>query len=169
MKLTSPVLLLVLLAVAGCGGGSDDSFTKDYNEAVKPLSELQTGGGTSAAQFDKLADRTGETRDNLADLDTPSDAQDEMDKLLAGLDSVTQDLTGVADGDPLQGPREATGRRQAAGEVERGGPAGGDGAEAGGGGLARRGLDPRDRVLRGARSPDGTRSLRATRSTERPI
>jgi uncharacterized lipoprotein YehR (DUF1307 family) len=97
MKLTSPVLLLVLLAVAGCGGGSDNSFTKDYNEAVKPLSSLQTGGGTNAAQFDKLADRTGETRDNLADLDTPSDAQDEMDKLLAGLDSVTQDLTGVAD------------------------------------------------------------------------
>jgi uncharacterized phage infection (PIP) family protein YhgE len=97
MKLTSPVLLLVLLAVAGCGGGSDDSFTEDYNKAVQPLSQLKTGQGTNAAQFDKLADRTGETRDNLADLDPPSDAQDEMDKLLAGLDSVTQDLSGVAD------------------------------------------------------------------------
>ena len=49
------------------------------------------------AQFDKLADRTAETRDNLADLDPPSDAQDEMDKLLAGLDGVTEDLSGVAD------------------------------------------------------------------------
>ena len=97
MKLTSPVLLLVLLAVAGCGGGSDESFTEDYNKAVQPLSQLKTGMGTSSAQFDKLADRTGETRDNLADLDPPSDAQDEMDKLLGGLDSVTQDLTGVAD------------------------------------------------------------------------
>jgi uncharacterized phage infection (PIP) family protein YhgE len=97
MKLTSPVLLLVLLAVAGCGGGSDDSFTEDYNKAVQPLSQLKTDMGTSSAQFDTLADRTGETRDNLADLDPPSDAQDEMDKLLAGLDSVTQDLTGVAD------------------------------------------------------------------------
>jgi uncharacterized phage infection (PIP) family protein YhgE len=97
MKLTSPVLVLVLLAVAGCGGGSDDSFTEDYNEAVQPLSQLKSGMGTSSAQFDKLAERTGETRDNLADLDPPSDAQDEMDKLLAGLDSVTKDLTGVAD------------------------------------------------------------------------
>jgi prophage DNA circulation protein len=97
MKLTSPVVLLVLLAVAGCGGGSDDSFTEDYNDAVKPLSELKTDMGTNAAQFDKLAERTGETRDNLADLDPPEDAQDEMDKLLAGLDRVTEDLSGVAD------------------------------------------------------------------------
>ena len=97
MKLTSPVMLLVLLAVAGCGGGSSDSFTEDYNKAVKPLSELQTNMGTDAPQFDKLAVRTGETRDNLADLDPPDDAQDEMDKLLAGLDSVTEDLDAVAD------------------------------------------------------------------------
>jgi prophage DNA circulation protein len=97
MKLTSPVVLFVLLAVAGCGGGSDDSFTEDYNDAVKPLSELKTDMGTNAAQFDKLAERTGETRDNLADLDPPEDAQDEMDKLLAGLDRVTEDLSGVAD------------------------------------------------------------------------
>jgi len=97
MKLTSPVMLLVLLAVAGCGGGSSDSFTEDYNKAVKPLSELQSNMGTDAAQFDKLADRTGETRDNLADLDPPDDAQEEMDKLLAGLDRVTEDLSAVAE------------------------------------------------------------------------
>jgi hypothetical protein len=97
MKLTSPVVLVVLLAAAGCGGGSDDSFTEDYNQAVKPLSGLQTNMGTDAAQFDKLADRTGQTRDNLADLDPPDDAKDEMDKLLSGLDHVTQDLSDVAD------------------------------------------------------------------------
>jgi uncharacterized phage infection (PIP) family protein YhgE len=97
MKLTSPVMLLVLLAVAGCGGDSGNSFTEDYNKAVSPLSELKSNMGTNAAQFDKLAERTGETRDNLADLDPPEDAQDEMDKLLTGLDRVTEDLSGVAD------------------------------------------------------------------------
>src|SRR5215210_3053283 len=97
MKLTSPVALLVLLAVAGCGGASDNSFTEDYNKAVRPLSQLRSDLGTSAAQFDKLADRTDQTRENLADLDPPDDAQDEMDKLLSGLDRVTRDLNGVAD------------------------------------------------------------------------
>jgi hypothetical protein len=90
-------MVLVLLAVTGCGSASSDSFTEDYNKAVRPLSELKTDMGTNAAQFDKLAERTGETRDNLADLDPPDDAQDEMDRLLAGLDRVTDDLSGVAD------------------------------------------------------------------------
>ena len=105
MKQTSPVALLVLLVVAGCGG-SNDSFTDDYNEAVKPLSELKTSVGSSAGEFDRLADRTKKTRENLADLDPPDDAQDEMDKLLSGLDGVTRDLSAVADGirskDPAQ-------------------------------------------------------------------
>ena len=96
MKLTSPVALLVLLAVAGCGGGND-SFTEDYNKAVKPLAELTTNTGTGAGDFDRLANRAKQSRDNLADLDPPDDAQDEMDKLLAGLDGVTRDLGAVAD------------------------------------------------------------------------
>ena len=123
MKLTSPVLLLVLLAVAGCGGGSSDSFTEDYNEAVKPLSELQTNGGTNAPQFDKLADRTGETRDNLADLDPPEDAQDEMDKLLSGLDRVTEDLSAVADAvrskDPVKQQNAAKALVESSAEVQQ--------------------------------------------------
>ena len=105
MKLTSPVALLVLLVVAGCGGGND-SFTDDYNEAVKPLSELKTNVGSSAGEFETLADRTRKTRENLADLDPPDDAQDEMDKLLSGLDGVTRDLSAVADGIRSQDPAE---------------------------------------------------------------
>jgi hypothetical protein len=95
MKLTSPVALLVLLVAAGCGGGND-SFTDDYNKAVEPLAELQTGVGSSAREFDRLADGTRQTRQNLADLDPPDEAQDEMDKLLAGLEGVTRDLSAVA-------------------------------------------------------------------------
>jgi hypothetical protein len=96
MKLSSPVLLLVLLVLAGCGG-DDSSFTKDYNDAVKPLSELGANVGSSAGEFDRLAAKTKQTHDNLADLDPPEDAQDEMDKLLAGLEGVTRDLSAVAD------------------------------------------------------------------------
>ena len=105
MKLTSPVALLVLLVAAGCGGGND-SFTEDYNKAVEPLAELQTGVGSSAGEFDRLADRTRQTRRNLADLDPPGDAQDEMDKLLAGLDGVTRDLSAVADAVRAKDPAE---------------------------------------------------------------
>jgi hypothetical protein len=105
MKLTSPVALLVLLVVAGCGGGND-SFTEDYNKAVEPLAELQTGVGSSAAEFDRLADKTRQTHQNLADLDPPDDARDEMDKLLAGLDGVTEDLSAVADAVRAKDPEQ---------------------------------------------------------------
>jgi hypothetical protein len=105
MKLTSPVALLVLLVVAGCGGGND-SFTEDYNKAVEPLAELNTQVGSSAREFARLADRTRQTRQNLADLDPPDDAQDEMDKLLAGLAGVTHDLSAVADSVRSKDPTE---------------------------------------------------------------
>jgi hypothetical protein len=103
MKLTSPVALLVLLAVAGCGGGND-SFTEDYNRAVKPLSELKgdLGGGAGesnaaiAKEFDRLAGRTRATRENLAGLEPPDEAREEMAELLAGLADVTEDLSAVA-------------------------------------------------------------------------
>jgi hypothetical protein len=96
MKLTSAVVLLVLLAPAACGG-SDSSFAEDYNQAVKPLSELGEGMGTNAREFDRLARRTEQTRANLSKLDPPDDAKDEFDMLLAELDHVTGDLSAVAD------------------------------------------------------------------------
>jgi hypothetical protein len=95
MKLTSSAVVVVLLAVAGCGG-SDGSFTQDYNQAVKPLRELGAGMGTQPRAFARLAERTEQTRANLSKLDAPDGAQDEFDALLGRLDQVTMDLRGVA-------------------------------------------------------------------------
>ena len=122
MKLTSAVALLVLLVVAGCGGGND-SFTEDYNDAVKPLSELGANVGSSAGEFDRLAAKTKKTRDNLADLDPPDDAQDEMDKLLSGLEGVTRDLSAVAaavrEKDPAEQAEAAKQLVKSSSEVQR--------------------------------------------------
>jgi flagellar basal body rod protein FlgB len=95
MKLTSSAVVLVLLAAAGCGG-SDNSFTDEYNEAVRPLSRLEQGMGSQPREFDRLARRTEATRQNLAKLDPPDDAQDEFDAFMALLDRVTADLKAVA-------------------------------------------------------------------------
>jgi len=95
MKLTSSAVLLVLLALLGCGG-EDSSFPEDYNKAVRPLSELKQGLGTKPAAFERLAGGTSRTRKNLAKLDPPENAQDEFDALLGQLDDVTRDLRSVA-------------------------------------------------------------------------
>ena len=95
MQLRSAATLLVLLAVAGCGG-DESTFTQDYNRAVRPLSRLGDHIGTKPSSFDALARRTHETRNNLSKLDPPSGAQDEMKVLLRRLDDVTGDLRGVA-------------------------------------------------------------------------
>ena len=95
MKLTSSAVILVLLLTAGCGG-SDKSFTDDYNEAVRPLSRVEQGMGTQPREFDRLARRTEATRRNLEELDPPDGAQDEFDAFLAQLDRVTADLKAVA-------------------------------------------------------------------------
>ena len=95
MRLRSAAALLVLLAAAGCGG-DDSTFTQDYNRAVRPLSRLEEHIGTKPSSFDTLARRTHATRANLAKLDPPEGAEDEMRALLARLDAVTADLRGVA-------------------------------------------------------------------------
>jgi hypothetical protein len=95
MRLSSPAGWLVLLLAVGCGGAGP-SFTEDYNEAVTPIAELGDGLGTRPENYDRLADRTRQTRRNLARLEAPEGAGDELDALLAGLDDVTSSLLGVA-------------------------------------------------------------------------
>jgi hypothetical protein len=95
MKLSSAAVVLVLLAAVGCGGGKG-SFTSDYNQAVRPLSRLGQHLGTRPSSFDKLATRTAETRANLARLDPPDGAKDELATMLSRLDEVVTDLRAVA-------------------------------------------------------------------------
>ena len=64
-----------------------------------------------ATQFDKLADKAQQARDNLAELDPPEDAKESFDKLLSSLQDGTDDLRAVASAAKEGDPQEA---RQAA-------------------------------------------------------
>ena len=122
MRLPSAAAVLVLLAVAGCGS-DDSSFTQDYNRAVRPLSSLGEHIGTKPSSFDALARRTHATRANLAKLDPPEGAQDEMKALLVKLDAVTGDLRDVAKAargkDPVVQRKAAQALVRSSNEVER--------------------------------------------------
>jgi methyl-accepting chemotaxis protein len=120
-------IVAALALVAGglaCGGDdADDEFKQQYNEAVRPLSELgddvvaSLGGAQGqsdreiAKQFDELSDRFARTRQNLTRLDPPGDAEDEFDELLGSLKETVGDLRAVAtaarEGDPAEA-QEAT-------------------------------------------------------------
>jgi hypothetical protein len=95
MKVTSSAAMVVLLLAAGCGG-SGNSFTDDYNEAVSPIRSLEAGMGTQPREFERLARGTQVARRKLDRLDPPDGAQDEFDAFLAQLDRVTADLKAVA-------------------------------------------------------------------------
>jgi hypothetical protein len=100
-----------------CGGDDADAFKEEYNAAVKPLSEANSdvSGAISgeadqsnaaiAKDFEGLAQKTQQTRDNLAALDPPEDARDAYDDLLSALKRGTSDLRAVAeaakDSDPV--------------------------------------------------------------------
>src|SRR4051812_31989116 len=96
MRLRSAAALLVLLAAGGCGGGDDSSFAQDYNRAVRPLSRGEEHLRTKTSSFAPRAGRPAATRRNLAKLDPPDRARDELDAMLDQLDRVTSDLRRVA-------------------------------------------------------------------------
>ena len=98
-------------AVAGCGGGEEDSadeFREGYNDAIGRLGRISEGfdevGGSRAqernrsiaTELDRFADSAGRTRDELSRLEPPEDASDEFETLLTELEQVTQDLRRAA-------------------------------------------------------------------------
>ena len=115
MKLTSSAVLLVLLWAPGCGG-EDDNFADDYNRAVTPIAELDGDPGTQPRNYDGLAQRTRRTQANLARLDPPDGAGDELDALITSLDHVTRDLEAVA---KTTRARDPVRQRRAARRLER--------------------------------------------------
>ena len=121
MRLGSAGALLVLLAIAGCGG-EDGSFTEDYNRAVRPLSQLQRLD-TEPREFERLAAGTRQTRHNLTELDPPDGARDELDGLIARLDEVERALVGVVRAtksrDPVRQRRAARRLVRSSDEVQR--------------------------------------------------
>jgi hypothetical protein len=128
MTWTRPAAIAALacalaLSPAACGEDEDNQFKEDYNAAVKPLSELNMDIGNSiggaagksndaiAKEFERLAAKAQETRDNLAELEPPEDAKQSFDELLSSLKQGTDDLRAVAqaakEGDPAAA-REAS-------------------------------------------------------------
>lgn len=113
------LLLVPVLGLAACGESEDNDFREGYNSAVKPLSELNSGIGSSIGgaagesnaaiekEFQRLADKAQETRDNLSELDPPDDAKEEFDRLLAALDEGTSDLEAVAEAAGSDDPAKA--------------------------------------------------------------
>ncbi len=130
------IALAVSLPLAACGGGGDDdSFKEDYNTAVKPLTELNSDIGESlggageqsneaiAKEFDNLASKAQQTRDNLADLEPPEDAKDEFDNLVSALQDGTDDLKAVAEaaksGNPTAAQRAAQDLVESGTEIQK--------------------------------------------------
>ena len=95
MRLRSSAALLVLLWAAGCGGEAS-SFTEDYHQAVTPIARLGGDLGARAADYEDLAERARRTGRNLARLDPPDGASDELRRLRAGLARVTRSLEDFA-------------------------------------------------------------------------
>jgi len=132
---TAAAVVALSFAAAACGSSEDNDFKEDYNAAVKPLTELNDDIGSSiggasgksnekiAGEFENLADKAQQTRDNLAELDPPEDAKEEFDKLLDALKEGADDLSSVADaargGDPAEAAKAAQALVESGSEIQQ--------------------------------------------------
>ncbi len=77
----------------------------------RPVALIHDPAGESNAaiekEFQRLADKAQETRDNLSELDPPDDAKEEFDALLAALEEGTSDLEAVAEAAGSDDPAKA--------------------------------------------------------------
>ena len=102
-SLALPLVLAVALA-AGCGGSEDADFIDGYNAAVAPLSTTMTelssapAGDPKAASKSlvQVADGLDAIRADLAALEPPEDAADELDRMLGALAKGTDQIRVMA-------------------------------------------------------------------------
>ena len=116
---------LAVLVVPACGGddGDDQAFQDDFpalSERIQSLGEqvgdtIETAENASdqelANEFDAFAQKLGDLREELEDLEPPEDLADERDDLESAMAQVRSSLESIAsaaeEGDP-EAAREAT-------------------------------------------------------------
>jgi hypothetical protein len=119
------VAAIAMLGIGACGGddGDDQAFQDDFpalSERISSLGEdvantIETAENASdeelATEFENFAQRLGELRRELTDLEPPDDLADERDDLVSAMGEVRSSLESIAgaaeEGDP-QAAREAT-------------------------------------------------------------
>jgi hypothetical protein len=93
-RLALGLLAATTLAVSACG--TNATFINDYNEATKPLAQLNTEILTSTAPgdvassertLDRLSTKMHAVAKRLRALQPPKAAQDELNRLVASLDT----------------------------------------------------------------------------------
>jgi hypothetical protein len=98
----------IALAAAGCGDDGKNDFIDGYNSATQPLNQLMGELGTASSatgaagqkearqKLTKLADGLEDVEGKLGDLEPPSDAKDEFDRMLKLLDENTDQVRTMA-------------------------------------------------------------------------
>jgi hypothetical protein len=104
------LLLLTALVAVGCGGEDEsaDEFRDGYNAAIKRLNDVNTSiqetgeelaskpGPEIAREFDRIAETTAQTREDLSELEPPDRARFAFEELLAAIEEGVADLRAVA-------------------------------------------------------------------------
>jgi predicted nucleic acid-binding Zn-ribbon protein len=128
--MTRPLAVLVAaiiaaLGIAACGGddGEDQAFQDDFpalsgrvqalgQEVADTIQSAESASNEELAQeFDDFAQRLGNLRQELEDLEPPEDLADERDDLVAAMGEVRTslgDIASAAEAGDAQAAREAT-------------------------------------------------------------
>jgi hypothetical protein len=99
-RIISLAAATLMIAVAACGTDGHAEFTKDFNEAQKPLQQLLTdvGAANDPGEIAKLADGLDKTAITLKAIEAPADIRPQFDayvNAVAASGDVVRELTGT--------------------------------------------------------------------------